>query len=111
MLPRVGRSKPPTICRNVLLPQPDGPTMLTNSPSATSIEKVSMAVTVRPARSNVLLRSRTTSAAAGAALSAVMRRTADSFRQIGQVDDLLYVDRLFQEPGLDLQFLHLLQRV
>src|SRR5262245_12142841 len=34
-VPRSGRSKPAKICRRVDLPHPEGPMMLTNSPSAT----------------------------------------------------------------------------
>ena len=34
MLPRLGRSCPSTMRRNVVLPQPEGPTIETNAPAA-----------------------------------------------------------------------------
>src|SRR5262249_45604812 len=46
--PPVAGSKPPTMCRKVLFPQPDGPTIETNSRSLIVSDSRSIAVTVRP---------------------------------------------------------------
>ena len=35
ILPSEGRCSPPAIVKNVLLPDPEGPMMLTNSPAVT----------------------------------------------------------------------------
>ena len=48
--PAVGISKPAIIRRAVVLPQPDGPSSVTSSPSRTSKETPSTAVTRPPAR-------------------------------------------------------------
>ena len=45
--PRVGRSKPPIIRSVVVLPQPDGPSSVRNSPVSTVSETSSTAVTSR----------------------------------------------------------------
>src|SRR5690606_36956622 len=69
--PAVTGSKPPTMCRNVLLPQPDGPTTVTNSPSPTTRLNPRTASTLRPSRLKVLTRSRTAMTGPAAAVSFV----------------------------------------
>src|SRR5436305_3743296 len=59
--PPLAGSKPPRMCRNVLLPQPEGPTMETNSCSSMESDKRSIAVTLRLSTVNVLSRSVTSS--------------------------------------------------
>src|SRR6478672_7887022 len=59
--PAVAGSKPPRMCRNVLLPHPDGPTMETNSCSSIASDRRSIAVTLRLSTVNVLSRSVTSS--------------------------------------------------
>ena len=54
--PAVACSKPPTMCRNVLFPHPDGPTMETNSCSSIDSDKLSIALMARPSAVNVLSR-------------------------------------------------------
>src|SRR5262249_12695046 len=53
--PPVGTSKPATRRRQVVLPQPDGPTIATNSRSATVRSTRSRAGTPTPLRPNVLV--------------------------------------------------------
>ena len=48
MRPSLGRSRPATRLRMVLLPQPEGPTMATNSPGRTSRLTRSIAVSQEP---------------------------------------------------------------
>src|SRR5262249_24019580 len=59
MVPPSAGSKPPSMWRNVLLPQPDGPTIATNSPSCTVRSKFSSATTRLPCRLNTLASERT----------------------------------------------------
>src|SRR5688572_29511106 len=60
MAPLVGRSRPAMRFRSVDFPQPEGPTMATNSPGATSSEMRSSARTSsRPVGAKCLLTSRT----------------------------------------------------
>src|SRR6185437_16385917 len=104
MLPPLGRSKPPAMCRNVLLPQPDGPTIETNS--CASIERLSLAMagTCFSPAMKVLSRSFTSR-------SAMVRKSLrGSVWQIAQIDKLLDVGLLFLETGIELGFLHLFER-
>src|SRR5262249_20816371 len=132
--PPLAGSKPPTMCRNVLLPQPDGPTMETNSCSSMDSDRRSMAVTLRFSTVNVLSRSLTSSSAIVAGLlrytvfprarrrpvaadsqhrfpSTPKTSAASSLRQVGEIDQRPDVGVLLLEPGLDLERLHLLQRL
>src|SRR6478736_2821393 len=59
--PAVAGSKPPRMCKNVLLPHPEGPTMETNSCSSMASDRRSIAVTLRLSTVNVLSRSVTSS--------------------------------------------------
>jgi hypothetical protein len=63
MPPASGSSKPATILKSVLLPQPLGPTTVTNSPGATLASKSASAVTTP----KVLVTARNSSSGAGLA--------------------------------------------
>jgi len=60
MTPAEGSTRPAIMLRIVDLPQPDGPTIATNSSSPISNETSLTASTVRAASRNVFARSRTT---------------------------------------------------
>src|SRR5258706_7757939 len=63
MVPEVGGVRPATIRSVVVLPQPDAPTIVKNSPPATSNDARSTAVTSPSTAENRLVRSRAQSAA------------------------------------------------
>src|SRR6188768_3561865 len=72
--PAVGRSSPPSRCSNVLLPDPDAPTIATRSPTATSRSMPSSTGTSSGPLRYVLRRSRhaTTGTAAPAATAGLL---------------------------------------
>src|SRR5271165_7500372 len=107
--PPVAGSKPPTMCRNVLLPQPEGPTMETNSCSSTDSDNRSIAVMARLSPVNVLSRS-LTSKRGIAALSSDRFCPSDSFRQITEINQRSNIHLLLLKTGLDLKLLHLRER-
>src|SRR5204863_9474547 len=59
-LPLSGRSNPAMMFRSVDLPQPDGPTIATNSPSATEKLTPSTTASATPSETKLFLRSSTT---------------------------------------------------
>src|SRR6266545_2467897 len=80
--PFVCFKKPPTILSNVDLPQPEGPTMQTNSPSVTSRSTRSSTWICSPGRlpAKLIHRSRTETAARGACFSGGFMRFVSAIR-------------------------------
>src|SRR5919202_2738662 len=82
--PPLAGSKPPTMWRNVLLPQPEGPTIDTNSCSSIANESLSIALTALLLVSNFLSSSLTSSSAIE------LRETL--FRQVAEIDQGADID-------------------
>src|SRR5882757_5225172 len=80
--PPLAGSKPPRMCRNVLLPHPEGPTIETNSCSSIESDRRSIAVTPRLSTVNVLSRSVTSSSGIVAGLL-IRKRRRWSCRDLG----------------------------
>src|SRR4051812_40404792 len=104
--PPLAFSKPPRMCRNVLLPQPEGPTIETNSPSSMLSEKLSIAWMALPSWVK-RLSSAVTRRSPTVLLPVCARRPL--FRQIAEIDILREIGALLLESGAHLQILHLLQ--
>src|SRR2546423_1187478 len=87
MRPSLGRSRPATRLRRVLLPQPDGPTTATNSPDRTAKLTRSMAVS-----------SETPSGAVKRLLTA-MRSSTDAVFSIGLIQGCIDATELVLQGG------------